>query len=53
MHSEQNMIQATECSIIDIPDEILELIFSMTSQYRDFRHIKLVCRRWNIILAGT
>ena len=42
----------TKAGIIDLPEEILLLIFSMTSPYRDYKCIMLVCHQWNNIMAG-
>ncbi|CAF1088700.1 unnamed protein product [Brachionus calyciflorus] len=35
-----------------LPEELLEKIFSYTSQYRDYDNICLVCKKWNRIIDG-
>lgn len=40
-------------SLIEIlPEELLEKIFSFTSQYRDYDNISLVCKKWYRIIDG-
>lgn len=41
------------CSINELPDEILECIFALTSPYRDFKSMMLVCHRWHNIVTGV
>ena len=42
-----------ECSanITDLPQEILEYIFSLLSPYKDFKSVMLVCRDWHNIMT--
>ncbi|RMZ95147.1 F-box only 42, partial [Brachionus plicatilis] len=41
-----------ELVINALPEEILEKIFSFTSQYRDYDNICLVNKKWNRIIDG-
>lgn len=40
-------------NIKDLPQEILEYIFSLLSPYKDFKSVMLVCRDWHIIMLGV
>lgn len=41
-----------ESSFGNLPEEILELIFSYLSPYGDFKRAMLVCKLWHRILSG-
>lgn len=39
-------------NITDLPQEILEYIFSLLSPYKDFKSVMLVCKDWHSIMLG-
>jgi len=40
-------------NIKDLPQEILEYIFSLLSPYKDFKSVMLVCRDWHTVMLGN
>ena len=44
---EDETVRILSTHINDLPDEVLENIFTRVSPYNDFDNIKCVCRKWN------
>ena len=42
----------TSAELMDLPEEILEYIFSLTSPYRDLQNLSTVCHRFHRICKG-
>lgn len=44
---------ASRKSIDELPDEVLEYIFSLVSPYKDLKECMLVCKRWHTIVQNV
>lgn len=46
-------VEETMATVNDLPDEILEFIFSHMPPYKDLQSCALVCKRWTQIVQST